>query len=160
MNSSISRSVTLKFKKLHLDAMLPRRWSDHAVGWDVHAYLKSDTGRNNSMVLPQRTTRLVPTGLLIEPPPGHFVMMCARSGLALKSITLGNGVGILDPDYRGELRVLLYNGSHETQWVRHEDRIAQIFVLPIVPMSVNAVEELSQSKRGGSGLGSTGGLSQ
>lgn len=146
----------LRFKRLHEDAILPRRWSDDAVGWDVHAHLISESGRPNKCIVAPNSTRNVPTGLLIEPPPGYFVMVCSRSGLASKSIVVMNAPGIVDPDYRGELRVLVYNGSHETYYVQHQERIAQLFLVPVTPMTVIEMDELSPTDRGGAGFGSTG----
>lgn len=149
--------LTIKFRRLHPDAKLPKRWSDEAVGLDIYAHLRTEEGRANNMVLPPRNTRNVPTGLQIETPPGHFCLVCSRSGLAKLSIFVTNGPGIIDPDYRGELQVLLYNGSHETQWIKDGDRIAQLVTLPaLLAIEAVAVEELSESGRGESGFGSTG----
>lgn len=149
----------LKFKRLHSDAKLPRRWSEESVGYDIHAYCVSETGRPNTVLLPPRTTRNVSTGLLVEPPPGHFVMVCSRSGLAKHSIVVANAPGIIDPDYRGEIMVLLYNGGHESHYLKHEDRIAQLVVVPVTPIEILEVNELSTTGRGAAGFGSTGGLS-
>lgn len=146
----------LRFKRIHSDVILPRRWSDDAVGWDIHAFLLTETGRTKSEILPPNTTRNIATGLFIEPPPDHFVMVCSRSGLAKKSIIVMNAPGIIDPDYRGELRVLLYNGSHQTQWVQHQERIAQLFLVPVTKMTVVEVSELTETDRGEKGFGSTG----
>ena len=148
----------LGFKKLHPDAILPRRWSDDAVGFDVHAYLLSDTNRRNTRLIPPNNTANIPTGLLIQPPPGFMVLVCSRSGLAAKSIFVVNGPGIIDPDYRGELRVLLYNGGIEAHYVQHEDRIAQILLMPVTLTTIVELTELTPTKRGESGIGSTGGI--
>lgn len=147
----------LRFKKLHPEAILPRRWSDDAVGWDVHAHLITDTGKRNTLLLPPRTTRNIATGLMIEPPKMHFVMVCSRSGLSSKSIVVANAPGIVDPDYRGELRILLFNGSYESYYIRHQERVAQLFLMPVIPMECIEVTELSESPRGENGFGSTGG---
>ena len=149
-------TMQLGFKKLHHEAILPRRWSDEAVGWDVHACLVSETGRSNTAIIPTRNTRNISTGLLIEPPPGYCVIVASRSGLAAKSLWVANAPGIIDPDYRGELRVLLYNGGLEAYYVRHQERIAQIFLYPVTPTTVVELAELSQTNRGASGIGSTG----
>lgn len=146
----------LKFKKLHPDAIVPRRWSAGAIGWDVHAHSLGDGDRPRKILVPPRTTRKIPTGLLIEPPAGHFVLVTTRSGLGLRSIVVSNSPGIIDPDYRGELFVLLLNNSHETCWIEHQERIAQLFLLPVCTMAVQEVQALSATERGGAGLGSTG----
>lgn len=150
--------MELKFKKLHPDALLPRRWSEESVGYDVHAYSVSETGRPSKVLLPPYNTRNISTGLLIEPPPGYFVMVCSRSGLAKHSIFVANAPGIIDPDYRGEVRVLLYNGGLQSHYVQHEDRIAQLVLVPVSPHLVCEVDILSETERGEKGFGSTGGM--
>lgn len=146
----------LKFKKLHPDVILPKSWTSASVGYDIHAFAISETSRRNKILLPPRNTRNIPTGLLIEPPPGYFVMVCSRSGLASQSVVVANAPGIIDPDYRGELRVLLYNGGLESHYIEHEMRIAQLFLMPVIPLDCVEVEELSQTERGDQGFGSTG----
>jgi dUTP pyrophosphatase len=127
-----------------------------SIGLDIHAFLLTDEGRPNNLVLPPRTTRNVPTGLLIEPPSGRFLMVCSRSGLAAKSIIVMNAPGIIDPDYRGELRVLLFNGGYESFYIKHEDRIAQLIVMAALTADGEEVNELSRTERGELGFGSTG----
>lgn len=83
-------------------------------------------------------------------------MVVSRSGLALRGIFVTNAPGILDPDYRGEIEVLLYNGGHEAHYVKHGDRIAQLIFAPFTPASVREVEALSETERGAKGFGSTG----
>lgn len=146
----------LKFKKLHPEARLPTRGFPSDAAVDVFAFLLSREGRSNTKVIPPRTAETVSTGLLIEPPYGHAVLVCSRSGLASKGVFVTNAPGIVDPDYRGELKVLLYNGSMENWYIKHEDRIAQLLLLPIVDFAPVIVEELSQTERGAGGFGSTG----
>jgi dUTP pyrophosphatase len=151
--------IELKFKKMFPDAILPRNWSKESVGYDIHAYSKTETGRPNKIMLPPHFTKNVSTGLQIEPPPGYFIMVCSRSGLAKVSVFVANAPGIVDPDYRGELKVLLYNGGFQTHYIQHEDRIAQIVMVPVTSMGVLETEVLSETERGEQGFGSTGGLS-
>lgn len=148
--------IELKFKRLYPDAILPKRWSEASVGWDVHAYLKTTEGRPSHKIIPTHDTFNVPTGLLIEPPPGFFVMVCSRSGLAKNSVFVGNAPGIIDPDYRGEVRVLVHNSSFQYHRVEHEDRIAQLVLVPVTPIVVVEVDALTATGRGGAGFGSTG----
>lgn len=147
---------TLKLKRLYPDAILPKAWTPGSIGLDLHAYCLSEENRRNTLIIPPRTTRNVATGLLVEPPAFHFLMVCSRSGLASRSIWVANAPGIIDPDYRGEIRVLLYNGSLETYYVKHEDRIAQLVVLPAIKTMVIEAKELSPTSRGEEGFGSTG----
>lgn len=148
--------ITLKFKKLHEEAILPKSWTKGSVGLDIHAFVMSETNRRNTVLIPPRNTRNISTGLLIEPPPGHFIMVCSRSGLASQSVWVANAPGIIDPDYRGEVRVLLYNGGLESHYVKHGDRIAQLFLMPVIAGTCIEVKELSQTERGERGFGSTG----
>lgn len=148
--------IEVKFKKLHEDAKLPRRWSEESVGWDLHAYHKSETGRGIKRVVAPYNTINFSTGIAIEPPPGYFVMVCTRSGLAKHGVFVTNAPGIIDPDYRGEIQVLLHNGGFQPFYVEHEDRIAQIVVVPATTIKVVEVTELSSTERGEKGFGSTG----
>lgn len=146
----------LGFKRMSPEAILPKTYSEQAAGYDIYACLISDEGRPNKMLIPPNTTRNVPTGLLIEPPPGYAVLVLSRSGLASKSIFVANAPGLVDPDYRGELRVLLHNGGHESTYIEHEQRIAQLLLIPLVPIEIVELQELSPTGRGESGFGSTG----
>lgn len=146
----------LKFKKLYPDARLPRNWTGDSVGYDVHCYAISESGRPNKCIIPPGNTVNISTGLLIEPPPGYFVMVCSRSGLAKRSVFVANAPGIIDPDYRGEIKVLLYNGGIQTYYVQHEDRIAQLVLVPVSRLQIVEVEKLSETERGDAGFGSTG----
>ena len=102
--------------------------------------------------------QVLPTGIAIALPSADYVaLICARSGLASKhGITMANGVGVIDSDYRGELRVALYNES-DTDYVIHDgDRIAQLMVLPVVQPTLEFVDALDETERGAGGFGSTG----
>ena len=101
---------------------------------------------------------IIPTGLAIALPSADFVaLICARSGLASKfGITMANGVGVIDSDYRGELRVALFNSSDSDYTIHDGDRIAQLMVLPVVQPQLQFVAELDETARGCGGFGSTG----
>ena len=101
---------------------------------------------------------IIPTGLAIALPSAEYVaLICARSGLASKfGITMANGVGVIDSDYRGELRVALFNSSDSDYTIHDGDRIAQLMVLPVVQPQLQFVEELDETERGCGGFGSTG----
>ena len=101
---------------------------------------------------------IIPTGLAIALPSAEYVaLICARSGLASKfGITMANGVGVIDSDYRGELRVALFNSSDSDYTIHDGDRIAQLMVLPVVQPQLQFVEELDETARGCGGFGSTG----
>lgn len=169
---------TLLFTRMHYDVLPPVLGTPNSVGADVHAYLKTESGRPSKMMIPVKETRAIPTGLVVrhdpkveylqtdivdeipsEIEPVLSVMVCSRSGMAKKSIFVTNSPGIIDPDYRGEVIILLYNGSFEPQWISHGDRIAQLLLLPVpVPFLREAESDLRLEKttRGENGFGSTG----
>jgi dUTP pyrophosphatase len=150
--------IEVKFAKLHPEAVLPKRWSDEAVGYDIHAHILSEHGRPSKKLAPPCSTVNIPTGLAVEPPPGHFLFVIPRSGLGKYSVSVTNSPGLIDPDYRGEIMVLLYNGSYVNFYVEHGMRVAQLVVLPAVAAVMQEVEleELSRTNRGIQGFGSTG----
>ena len=111
-----------------------------------------------AMDLPAGARQLLPTGIAIALPGADYVaLICARSGLAARhGITMANGVGVIDSDYRGELRVALYNESDTDYTIHDGDRIAQLMVLPVVQPTLEMTAELDETERGTGGFGSTG----
>lgn len=135
---------------LHPDAILPQYAHGPAedAGMDLHAV--------EEIVLEPGVPALVPTGLAIELPPGYEAQIRPRSGLALRhAITLPNAPATIDPGYRGEIRVILLNLGREPYRVHKGDRIAQMVIARYE--SIEWVEaELSESRRGAGGFGSSG----
>lgn len=150
--------IEVKFKRLHPDALLPRQGTEESVGYDLHAYLLTAEGRPSKKLIPPHNTFNVPTGIALEAPSGFFAAVVSRSGIAKLSVSVCNSPGIIDPDYRGEIRVLLHNGGYEYTTIHHEDRIAQLIFMPAVFIKPIEVESLSETERGDKGLGSTGGI--
>lgn len=100
---------------------------------------------------------LVPTGLFLELPTGFMAQVCPRSGLAIKhGVTVLNAPGIIDADYRGEVKVILINLGQEEYSIKKNDRIAQLIFLPCFQGRLIEIEELSKTERGEAGFGSTG----
>lgn len=101
---------------------------------------------------------LVPTGLAIALPSAEYgAFVFARSGLAVKKgLTLSNGVGVIDSDYRGEIRVGLVNLSDTAYTIVPGERIAQLCILPVVPFAAQEAQQLEETERGAGGFGSTG----
>ena len=100
---------------------------------------------------------LVPTGLFLELPTGFMAQVCPRSGLAIKhGVTVLNAPGIIDADYRGEVKVILVNLGQDEYSIKKDDRIAQLIFLPCFQGRLIEIEELSKTKRGEAGFGSTG----
>lgn len=129
----------------------PAYQSEGAVGLDLCAAIEAP------VTLAPGERRLVPTGYAVALPDGHEGQVRPRSGLALKhGITVLNAPGTVDPDYRGELRVLLVNHGEEAFTIRRGDRIAQLVVAAVERAVLEAVEALDETARGAGGYGSTG----
>ena len=132
---------------------LPVYASAGAAGADLRANLPD----RKTVVLAPSARALVPTGLKLAIPEGYEVQIRPRSGLALKhGITLPNSPGTIDSDYRGPLGVIVMNGGTESFEIAHGDRIAQMIVAPVLRATFVEVDELSATKRGSGGFGSTG----
>ncbi len=130
---------------------LPATASQWAAGLDVKAHLDKE------VQLAPFTTRLIPTGLYMEVPQGFVLHVTPRSGLALKeTVTVYNSPGKIDADYRGEVGVILYNGSNEWRTIEPKQRIAQISLQAVTPIDWVEVKELEETARGAGGFGSTG----
>lgn len=140
----------INIKKLDMRAITPTKGSEYAAGWDL--YCIEDT------MIPAGCTAKISTGLAIELPENTFGGIFARSGLATKKgLRPANAVGVIDADYRGEVIVALHNDSFKEQVVSAGERIAQLIILPFVPVaSLDVVDELSDTVRGDGGFGSTG----
>jgi dUTP pyrophosphatase len=131
---------------------LPAYHSKGAAGLDLVAALDAQ----RPLMLAPGTRALVPTGLIIELPPGYEAQVRPRSGLALNyGIAVLNSPGTIDSDYRGEVGVVLANLGHAPFEVRRGERIAQLVVLPVVQAELVEVTEVSETARGDGGFGST-----
>lgn len=143
--------VQVTVRRLRDDAVLPRYMTPHAAGLDLHAVLEGDL----NMQPGERA--LVPTGIAIALPDGYEAQVRPRSGLALRhGITLLNSPGTIDPDYRGEVGVVLVNLGQEPFTVKNGERIAQLVIAPFVRATLQEVEELGETARGEGGFGHTG----
>jgi dUTP pyrophosphatase len=146
-----SFETKIKYMKLRDNAHEPTRGSAAAAGYDVYAAI------NDKVVIKPGQTKIIGTGIAIAPPDNTFMAIFARSGLSIKrGLRLANGVAIIDSDYRGEYLVALHNDSNKKQTINPGERIAQIVLIPYLPMKFNEVEELDSTERGTGGLGSTG----
>jgi len=135
---------------------LPSYETQGAAGADIRANLPPDQ-RAHGMTLAPMERCIIPTGMRIEIPRGFEVQLRPRSGLALKhGISLANTPGTIDSDYRGPLGVLLINLGSDPFVVRHGDRIAQAIVAPVTQAVFQVTGQLSDTKRGTGGFGSTG----
>lgn len=135
---------------------LPSYATDGAAGADIRANLKAEDREVGLRILPGQRV-LVPTGLIFEIPSGFEVQLRPRSGLALKhGITLANSPGTIDSDYRGAIGVIVINHGTEPYVVAHGERVAQIIVSPVTQAAFETADDLSATKRGSGGYGSTG----
>lgn len=139
----------VQVKKLNEDAIIPTRGSDFAAGYDVYS--------TEDVEIPVGETVLVGTGLSMAIPVNKVLLLYPRSGLASKKgLRLANGVGVIDADYRGEIKAAIYNDSKTVQKIEKGDRIAQLVLAPYYAMDFKLVEELSSTDRGDKGFGSSG----
>ena len=143
---------TLSIKLLSPDIPAPEYATAGSAGMDLCANVPEVTE-----LAPGETLR-VPTGLAIALPDAeHVALVCARSGLAIRhGITLANGVGVIDSDYRGEILVGLYNQSDRVYAIEPGERIAQFILTPYLPAQFFETETLTDTARGEGGFGSTG----
>lgn len=147
----------LQVFRLDKRAALPVQMHISDAGWDIRAHQLSETGKPITKTLHQRAATAIDTGLSIRAPEGYYVQICSRSGWALRGVFVANAPGIIDPDYTGELKIILFNGSHETQFVQHGMRIAQLVLAPLVVASLAESERPFEAReRGDLGLGSSG----
>ncbi|MDO4393344.1 MAG: dUTP diphosphatase [Bacillota bacterium] len=141
----------MKIKIKTLSGILPQYETAGAAGMDIRAYI------DEPMTIAPGHRALVPTGMFMEIPEGFEVQIRARSGLAIKKgIGLVNGIGTIDSDYRGEVKVPLINWGEEEFIIENGDRIAQMVVAQYVKAEIQAAEELSETERGQGGFGHTG----
>lgn len=147
--------MEIKVKKLNENAILPTRGSEYAAGYDLYALIEDND--NTWITIPPHCTMKVGTGLSFELPNETFAAIFARSGLATKQgLRPANCVGVCDSDYRGEYIVAIHNDSDEERVIQGGDRIAQMILMPYIPMTFVEADELSESERGEGGFGSTG----
>ena len=143
--------VKILIKKLNSKVKLPKYKTDGSSGMDLMAFLSKPI-----LIMPQKS-ELIPTGLSIAIPDNTEVQIRPRSGLAAKNnISVLNAPGTIDSDYRGELKVILYNHGSEEFIVNNDDRIAQMILVPIIKATFEEVENLPETIRGEGGFGSTG----
>ena len=149
----MSGAVQVRIARLHgaEDLPLPSRATTGSSGFDLHAAVHAE------LSIEPGARVLVPTGVRIAVPPGYEAQVRPRSGLALRhGILLPNAPGTIDADYRGEIRVILWNAGTEIFTVRRGDRIAQLVIAPVATAQFELALSLSDTDRAGGGYGSTG----
>lgn len=145
--------MKIALRKMTESAQIPVRGSLQAAGYDLFADLSEAV-----TILPQET-KMVGTGIACAIPEGYFGGIYARSGLSAKEgLRPANCTGVVDSDYRGEIKVALHNDSKESRTILPGQKIAQMVVQAFLPIEFEAVEDLDATERGGGGFGSTGKL--
>jgi len=143
--------VKVLLKKLDPEVLLPSYKTKGSSGMDLMAFLKEPI-----KILPS-TSCLIPTGISIAIPEDVEIQIRPRSGLAAKSnISVLNTPGTIDSDYRGELKIILFNHGKKDFIVNNNDRVAQMVLMPILKIDFEEVNELPETMRGSGGFGSTG----
>ena len=138
-------------KKLDPSVELPAYKTSGASGMDLMAFIKEPLN------LKPQTSCLVPTGISVAFPNEFEIQIRPRSGLAAKNnISILNTPGTIDSDYRGEIKVILYNHGDSEFLISNKDRIAQIVLTPVIKMILEETESLAETIRGEGGFGSTG----
>jgi dUTP pyrophosphatase len=143
--------VKVLIKKLNPSVQLPSYKTSGASGMDLMAYIEKPIN------LKPGKACLVPTGLSVAFPEEYEIQIRPRSGLAAKNnISILNTPGTIDSDYRGEIKIILFNHSNENFIIKNNDRVAQMVLTPIIKMELEETNELPESTRGKGGFGSTG----
>ena len=143
--------VRVLIKKLDPKVTLPSYKTKGASGMDLMAFVKE------KIVIKPQTSALIPTGLSVAFSENYEIQIRPRSGLAAKNnISVLNTPGTIDSDYRGELKIIIFNHSNHDFIVNNDDRIAQMVLTPIAKMELEEANELPKTLRGEGGFGSTG----
>lgn len=141
----------LDILKIKTDDKLPIYGTEFSAGLDLFC-----SNKENIIINPGDTVS-IPTGLKLEIPNGYFGAIYPRSSTGIKkNLMLANTMGVIDSDYRGEIKLFFYNYGKEKQIIKPNDRLAQLIIQPYKKMAVQKVDFLSESTRGEGGFGSTG----
>lgn len=143
----------IKVKKLNDNAKLPERATELSAGADIYACIDNDIQLNPG------ERKQIDTGFALAIPAGYGGFVFPRSGLSSKhGVSLSNCVGVIDSDYRGELKVPMINHGNETYVIKNGERIAQLVIMPVDTSEFVFCDELDDTQRGDGGFGSTGNM--
>ena len=143
--------VKIQLKKLDKSVELPSYKTKGASGMDLKAFIKKPVN------VKPKTSSIIPTGFSVAFPEEYEIQIRPRSGLAAKNnISVLNTPGTIDSDYRGEIRVILFNHGTDNFIVNNGDRIAQMILSPVIKMELEEINDLPETLRGEGGFGSTG----
>ncbi len=142
----------IEIKKLNENAKIPTYGTEYSAGADIYALIE-----DGKITIAPGETKMINTGLAFAIPEGLVGLVVARSSLGTKrGLAPANKVGVIDSDYRGEVRVVLHNHRSEIQTVENGERIAQMLFIPYYAADFKVVDELDATVRGVGGFGSTG----
>ena len=136
----------MKIQLLYSESRIPTKATPGSIGLDLYAH-SVDSG-------PYFVE--YGTGVAIKPPPGYYAIIVPRSSVSSRSLSMCNSVGIIDPDYTGELKVRFYEIDSKYEHYKIGEKIAQLILLPILPIEFEIVNKLEETERGVGGFGSTG----
>ena len=143
--------VKVLVKKLNPNVELPKYKTEGSSGLDLMAFI------DNPIKISPNTSALIPTGISVAISNDLEIQIRPRSGLAAKSsVTVLNTPGTIDSDYRGEIKIILFNHGKEDFIIKNKDRVAQMILMPIIKIEFEEVDELPNTIRGSGGFGSTG----
>ena len=143
--------VKVLIKKLNLKVKLPEYKTDGSSGMDLNAFI------DKPIEVRPNTSSLIPTGLSFAFPKDYEIQIRPRSGLAAKNnISVLNTPGTIDSDYRGEIKVIIFNHGKENFIIKNGDRIAQMVLAPVIKIELEECHDLPETVRGIGGFGSTG----
>ena len=143
--------VKVLIKKLNSSVEIPSYKTNGASGMDLMAFT------DKPIKIPANSSALIPTGISLAIPNDVEIQIRPRSGLAAKSsIGVLNSPGTIDSDYRGELKIILFNHGNNEFIINNNDRVAQIILMPVLKIDFEEVDELPKTIRGSGGFGSTG----
>jgi dUTP pyrophosphatase len=151
--------MNVRFKKLTHHAIVPTRATDGAAGFDLYVPRETHISGPTHRLRKDSNRIIVATGLAIEIPRGFVGFICPRSGLAAKhGVSIANSPGVIDSDYRGEIKVIIVNHGEDFISFTPGTRIAQLLFIPVYSHEVTfeEVQDLGSSERGEGGFGSTG----
>ena len=139
----------VRFTKVKPNAITPTKGTEGAACFDLAA--------TETVIVPAGCSKVVGTGIAVALPPNTVLKVYSRSGLGFKyNVRLSNGTGIIDSDYRGEIKLSMFNDSDDPYSITEGDRIAQCMVLPVLPINWIEEDSLDDTQRGAGGMGSTG----
>lgn len=143
--------MKLQIKRLYPDAELPRYMTQGAAAMDLAAHL------SEPVTLPPHTPVMIPLGIAVAIPEGYVGLLFGRSGLGAKQgICPSNAVGVIDSDYRGEVKASLINHTDRPAVIEPGQRVAQLVIVPCIQMETEECDTLPETARGTGGYGSTG----